>query len=98
VTDMVRRAAWLLGWPFRMVLLGLVGLWRRTLGPVFAGRCRFYPSCSNYAVGAIRTHGAMKGGFLAAWRLLRCSPLSPGGLDPVPPPGAWKASEAPHVR
>ena len=96
--DAVRRAAWLVGWPARALLLGLVFASRRTLGPLFAGRCRFYPSCSNYAVEAIRAHGALKGGVLAAWRVARCSPLSAGGLDPVPGPGSWKAREARHVR
>jgi putative membrane protein insertion efficiency factor len=91
----VGRVSRLAGWPFRMLLLGLVELYRLTLGPMFAGRCRFYPSCSNYAVGSLRIHGAFKGGLLAAWRLLRCSPLSDGGPDPVPPRGSWRAAAGP---
>ena len=86
----VRRVSKVAGWPLRMALLGLVELYRLTLGPIFAGRCRFYPSCSNYAAQAIRTHGALKGGLLAAWRVLRCSPLTQGGLDQVPPEGSWR--------
>lgn len=84
----VRRVSRVAGWPLRMALLGLVELYRLTLGPMFAGRCRFYPSCSSYAAQSLRTHGAVKGGLLAVWRVLRCSPLTEGGLDPVPPAGS----------
>lgn len=94
----MRRVVWLAGWPARALLLGTIFAYRRTLGPLFAGRCRFYPSCSNYAVEAIGVHGALKGGLLAAWRVLRCSPLSAGGPDPVPAPGSWKPAEAADVR
>ncbi len=48
-------------------------------------RCKYYPSCSNYAVEALREHGAVRGTGMAAWRLLRCNPFSNGGYDPVPP-------------
>jgi uncharacterized protein len=81
------RAVWLAGWPMRAALLGLIGLYRVSLGPLLQGRCRFHPSCSAYALEAIRTHGAFRGGILAVWRVLRCSPLTAGGLDPVPPRG-----------
>ncbi|HLB43266.1 MAG TPA: membrane protein insertion efficiency factor YidD [Gammaproteobacteria bacterium] len=47
-------------------------------------RCRFEPSCSTYAIEAINNHGCIKGCYLASWRLLRCHPWHPGGLDPVP--------------
>jgi putative membrane protein insertion efficiency factor len=96
--DAMRRAVRLAGWPARAVLLGAIFAYRRTLGPLFAGRCRFYPSCSNYAVEAIEAHGALKGGLLAIWRVLRCSPLSAGGPDPVPAPRSWKPGEAVDVR
>ena len=78
-----------LGAPIRLPLLGLVRLWRHTLGRVLGPRCRFHPSCSSYADEAISRHGAAKGLALAVWRVLRCSPLSAGGPDPVPPRGAW---------
>ena len=84
------RVLWVLGWPARMAVLGVVQVYRHTVGPMFAGRCRFYPSCSNYALAAVRTHGAFKGSVLAAWRLLRCSPLTEGGIDPVPDRGRWR--------
>lgn len=49
-----------------------------------APTCRFTPTCSQYAVEAVERHGALKGGWLAAWRVLRCNPFVPGGADPVP--------------
>jgi hypothetical protein len=68
----------------------LIRLYQRTLSPalpVFFGStcgCRFSPTCSHYAAEAIRTHGAFIGAALAAWRLVKCTPLHPGGFDPVP--------------
>ena len=73
------------GAPLRLVLLGLIAAYRGTVGRLTGGRCRFHPSCSAYAQEAVRVHGALKGGALAVWRILRCSPLSSGGPDPVPP-------------
>ena len=55
------------------------------ISPLFGPRCRFYPSCSAYAVIALRTHGPLRGSWLAVWRLLRCHPWNPGGVDLVPP-------------
>lgn len=78
----VHAPAWL--------LLGLLRVYQRTLSPVLpivfgpACGCRFAPTCSHYAVEAIRTHGAVVGAALAAIRLLKCTPLHPGGIDPVP--------------
>ena len=46
--------------------------------------CKYYPTCSRYAIEAIEKHGAFKGGILAVWRILRCNPFSKGGYDPVP--------------
>ena len=72
-------------------LLLLIRLYQRTLSPVLpavfgsACGCRFAPTCSHYAAGAIRTHGVIVGGTLAAIRLVKCTPLHPGGFDPVPP-------------
>ena len=71
-------------------MLGLIRLYQLTLSPVLPVvfgpncGCRFYPTCSHYAMGAIRTHGAIRGGGYAIWRLLKCTPLHPGGTDPVP--------------
>ena len=54
--------------------------------------CRFHPTCSHYAVEALERHGLVAGVWLAAWRLLRCQPLHPGGLDPVPETFRWLPS------
>lgn len=62
----------------------LIRLYQRFLSPLLPATCRFTPSCSQYAAQAIEKHGALKGCTLAAWRILRCNPLSKGGEDPVP--------------
>ena len=69
----------------RLLLVVLIEGYRRLVSPFLGQRCRFAPSCSAYAVGAIRTHGAMRGLWLAARRVARCHPWNPGGVDPVPP-------------
>ncbi len=79
-----RRLLWVAGWPARSLLIGLIGLYRATLAGVLGGQCRFHPSCSVYAQEAIRNRGALVGTALVAWRVLRCSPLSRGGVDPAP--------------
>ena len=66
-------------------LLALVFLYQATLRPFFGGHCRFHPSCSEFAVEALRTHGALRGSWLALHRLVRCHPFGGGGYDPVPP-------------
>ncbi len=66
-------------------LIGLIRVYQIFISPLFGQRCKYYPSCSNYAVEAIRVHGPFKGSALAGWRLLRCNPLSDGGIDHVPP-------------
>lgn len=66
------------------VLAAPVIAYRRWLSPALPARCRFYPSCSAYALEALNRHGALKGAGLALWRLLRCHPFHPGGYDPVP--------------
>lgn len=72
--------------PAARLLLLPVHVYRKVISPLLPPMCRFYPSCSAYAVEALRTHGALRGGWLSVWRLLRCGPWHPGGLDPVPPP------------
>ena len=59
--------------------------YRRWVSPAMPARCRFYPSCSAYALEAVAVHGALRGIWLALRRLLRCHPFHPGGYDPVPP-------------
>lgn len=63
--------------------IGLVWLYRLTFGALFPTTCKYHPSCSEYAVQALRRHGLVRGSALAGWRLLRCNPWSRGGFDPV---------------
>jgi putative membrane protein insertion efficiency factor len=67
------------------ILVALIRVYQICISPLIPPRCKYYPSCSQYAIDAIRVHGALRGTRLAVWRLLRCNPLSNGGLDPVPP-------------
>ena len=63
--------------------LALIQLYRWTLGVRWGGRCRYHPTCSQYALDALRSHGLARGSVLAGWRLLRCNPWSRGGVDYV---------------
>jgi putative membrane protein insertion efficiency factor len=79
------------------LLIGLISGYRMFVSPLFGPRCRFYPSCSAYALEAIRVHGAAHGSWLAVRRISRCHPFHGGGLDPVPPARAsetWQPAEA----
>ncbi|AEB11784.1 membrane protein insertion efficiency factor YidD [Marinithermus hydrothermalis] len=69
----------------RTLLIGLIRGYQRFISPLKPPSCRFHPTCSHYAVEAIRIHGAVLGSYLAVRRILRCHPLNPGGFDPVPP-------------
>jgi len=68
----------------RWVLIALVRGYQVVLSPLLPAACRYYPSCSAYAVEAIEKHGARRGAWLAAKRIARCHPFRPGGYDPVP--------------
>jgi putative membrane protein insertion efficiency factor len=67
-----------------ITLAALVRAYQLLLRPLFPPACRFEPSCSHYAIEALRTHGALRGSWLAALRVLRCNPWMAGGCDPVP--------------
>lgn len=69
----------------KTLLLLLLRAYQLGVSPFLGRNCRFYPSCSHYAIEAVRAHGAAKGSLLAAKRLCKCHPWHPGGLDPVPP-------------
>lgn len=68
-----------------------IRLYRLILSPLVGQVCRFHPSCSSYALGALHAHGPLKGSWLTVKRLARCQPFNPGGLDPVPPPKGRRA-------
>lgn len=61
----------------------VIRFYQRFISPLLGPRCRFYPSCSQYALQAVQKYGAIRGSYLAVWRLLRCNPFNPGGYDPV---------------
>jgi len=69
----------------RKLLIAPIRLYQRFVSPLLPQRCKYFPTCSQYAVEAIRVHGPLRGLLMSGWRLLRCNPFSNGGLDPVPP-------------
>lgn len=79
--DVVRVGGFILGLP-RMVLTGLVRLYQLAISPWLPASCRYHPSCSEYAILALREYGAVKGTILAVWRILRCAPWGSHGHDP----------------
>ena len=93
----VRRVRRLLLGVLHAAALGLIRGYQRWISPGLAPRCRFYPSCSTYAVAALVTHGTGRGSVLAVRRLLRCHPWNPGGLDPVPLPRVISAQGDPTL-
>lgn len=66
------------------VVLGVIRTYKVAFSPLYAGSCRFIPSCSEYAAEAVARHGVVRGSFMAARRLARCNPFGASGLDPVP--------------
>jgi uncharacterized protein len=69
--------------PARLIIIGPIRAYQRLLSPALPRRCKYYPTCSAYAVQAIETYGILRGAILAVWRLLRCNPFSRGGYDPI---------------
>lgn len=82
--------------PAAWVGIGAVRVYQYTLRGIIGPNCRFCPSCSEYAVEAFRNHGALRGGAMAGWRILRCNPWNAGGYDPVP--ASKSATTAPDGR
>lgn len=81
----------------REILLLPFQLYRRLLSPLIAPRCKYHPTCSVYAVQAVREFGILRGLVLAGWRLLRCNPMSNGGFDPVEQQGLFYRRASPDV-
>lgn len=73
-----------LSWSPGGILIRLIRFYQKGISPLKKPCCKYIPTCSNYALEAIRRFGALKGGALALWRILRCNPFSSGGYDPVP--------------
>jgi putative membrane protein insertion efficiency factor len=76
------------------LLVGLLRLYRRLVSPIYGDVCRYYPSCSAYALESVEQHGSLRGGWLTLRRLGRCHPWAVGGLDPVPLGFSWRRSRA----
>ena len=70
--------------PITLVLRLLIRAYRYAVSPMLGSNCRFTPSCSEYALEALKRHGVLRGSALAVWRVVRCNPWSQGGYDPVP--------------
>ncbi len=66
----------------RNVFIYLIRLYQKVISPMFPPSCRFYPTCSNYAIDSLNKYGVLKGGIKAVWRILRCNPFNKGGYDP----------------
>lgn len=78
----------------RTLIRYLIRAYQLAISPLLGPRCRFYPSCSQYALEAVENHGVLRGLWLAARRIGRCHPWHPGGIDLVPPPCSAKAPHA----
>ena len=76
--------------PLARPFIALIRLYQKYISPHLGHHCRFVPTCSQYAVEALATHGLLKGGLLAVWRILRCNPFGRFGYDPVPEKDRWR--------
>ena len=68
----------------KQIPIFFIKIYQKLISPLFGQRCKYYPSCSNYSIEAFKKHGFFKGLILSIWRILRCNPLSKGGVDFVP--------------
>jgi putative membrane protein insertion efficiency factor len=73
----------------RRIVVVALKAYRRVISPLYGDVCRYYPSCSAYALEAVETHGSLRGGWLSVRRVGRCHPWAAGGLDPVPAEFRW---------
>lgn len=67
----------------RKAFIFLIRLYQKVISPMFPPTCRFYPTCSNYAIDSLNKYGVLKGGIKSVWRILRCNPFNKGGYDPA---------------
>ncbi|MEE4312013.1 MAG: membrane protein insertion efficiency factor YidD [candidate division KSB1 bacterium] len=67
----------------KSVFIFIIRVYQKIISPMFPPTCRFYPSCSNYAIQAYKKYGVIKGTYLSLWRILRCNPFNAGGYDPL---------------
>ena len=79
----------------REIALVVLRVYQRAISPALPRRCKYHPTCSEYAVHAIRRYGVLRGTVLAGWRLLRCNPLSHGGYDPVSAQRLFRPARSP---
>jgi uncharacterized protein len=79
----------------KSLALAALRVYKRWISPVFPPSCRYVPTCSEYAMEAVERYGAVRGGAMAAWRVLRCHPLATGGLDPVVKADTGRGSSQP---
>ena len=79
----------------RRAFVAPITLYRRFISPALPARCKYHPTCSAYAVEAVRSYGVLRGSVLAVWRLLRCNPWSHGGYDPVERQRLFRSSATP---
>ena len=82
--------------PLKYPLIGLLRAYQALISPLYGQVCRYYPSCSAYALDAVRDHGSLRGSWLAVRRLARCHPWAAGGVDHVPPRRNRGASHPTH--
>ncbi|MCK5742720.1 MAG: membrane protein insertion efficiency factor YidD [Chlorobi bacterium] len=68
----------------KSIFIFLIKIYKWIISPIFPSSCRFYPTCSSYSIEALEKHGALRGSFLSAKRIVKCQPFHPGGFDPVP--------------
>ncbi len=93
------RAVWsaTLGRLLTVILIAIIRGYQIFLSPVLGARCRYYPSCSSFGLGALTQHGPIKATLLTLWRVLRCNPWTPGGVDFVPSGKAWRNKDVIEV-
>lgn len=87
----VRKSWRSLGQGIAWLLIAPIRFYQLAISPMTPATCKFHPTCSGYAVVALKRHGPVKGTILAAYRVARCHPWQPGGLDAVPAPGKWRS-------